>query len=113
MAATPHRAVVWLRVELRELLNLFDPRDRQRTLTWLELGQWEALSRLRAGGELAAEARSGPARVEWSARSVLVLPRLLCPGPARPCAAPMCKCVAPGHDCGLSGTRRYPKGTTL
>ncbi|GAB2920262.1 hypothetical protein [Streptomyces mayteni] len=74
MASTPHSALVWLRVELRVLLHVFDAKGVQRALDWLELGQWEAIAHLRAGQQHIVEVRSDQVMVEWSARPVLLLP---------------------------------------
>ncbi|UGY94494.1 hypothetical protein [Streptomyces gobiensis] len=73
-ADTAVRALVWMRMSVRELVSGFDPEDNERAYRWLDHGQWEAAMRLKAGEAYTFVACLGPAGLEWTARPVLFLP---------------------------------------
>ncbi|MEV3854939.1 hypothetical protein AB0J38_11490 [Streptomyces sp. NPDC050095] len=78
---TAEATMVWMRLEVRTLVSCFDPAERERTLQWLQHGQWEAVMRLKAGEDYAFVGRARDVAVTWSARPVLFLTLLN----TRPC----------------------------
>lgn len=72
----PTQTLIWLRLDLRTVLPLLDGEHGRQARRWLDWGQWEAVYRLKAGEPYAFAARTrAGARIAWTARPVLFLPR--------------------------------------